>query len=94
MQSPLLFVTEFLRLQNDDEFPQRPGKGERHSAVIFFKNRSPGVLPDVESFIKRETNTDGLRNSALGDLLFIDQQRCCRALADAAAVIGELTRMM
>src|SRR5262249_44389092 len=48
------------------------------------------VLADVESFIGREANADGLRNFALGDLFFINQERRCRAPADATALIVEL----
>src|SRR5215831_2004210 len=83
-------VAEVLRLQNHDELLQRSREGERHPAFVFLQYWGARVLADVEGFIEREANADGLRNFALGDLFFIDQERRGRALADAAALIVEL----
>src|SRR5262249_50045318 len=87
VQSASLVVTEFIWLENHSKFRERSGKGERHLALILLQHRGSRILSHVEGFIEREANPYRPRDTALRDLLFIDQQRCGRSLADAAAVI-------
>src|SRR5262249_58091704 len=88
-QSPLCLRAKLLWLKNYDKFRERSGKAERHLALVFLEHRGSGVLAYVEGFIERKTNSNCLRNTALGDLLFIDQQGRGCSLSDATAVISK-----
>ena len=73
MQPALFLLAELLWLENDGQFRERAGKGERHFGFILLEHRSSRVLPYVECFIEREAHSDCLGNAALCDLLFICQ---------------------
>src|SRR5262249_22100554 len=73
VQSASLVVAELIWLQNNGQFRERAGEGERHLALIPFQHRGSRVLSYVECFIEREANTDCLGNATLRDLLFVHQ---------------------
>src|SRR5438445_708017 len=74
----------------DGELLQRASELERQLRRVLLDHRRAGVLPHVEGLVERKPGANGALDTALGDLLPVDQQRTGPALADAPPVVLEV----
>jgi hypothetical protein len=66
--------------------------GELERYVIVLAHRCSSVFPDVECLVRRNTERDGSRQSAVGSFFSVHHQRDETAFANTATVIFEINR--
>src|SRR5262249_38793475 len=73
------------------EFSQRAGERKRHLRVVLVDDRRSRVFADVETLIERElSNGSSVFDAAFPHQLSVDREGSLAALANTAAVVGEI----